>query len=131
MDVIGAIVEELSSYAAVRLSDRPGKIFLDALDDQPLQPPAVIVASAEALANYVRSSGDAARSLYTDVSPEEGGLRLLLVHLTEEVLSKAQAGTTITVEDDEITVRGARGADLSGLDPSGEYDWTADRPDEF
>jgi len=130
VEVIAAIIEELSPYAAVRLSDQLGKIFLDALDDQPLRPPAVIIAPAEALAEYMRSSGDAAGSLYTDVGPEEGGLHLL-VHLTEEVLTKAQAGTTITVEKDEITVRGGRGVDLSGLDRSGEYHWTVDGPDNF
>ncbi|MFI5953437.1 hypothetical protein [Cryptosporangium sp. NPDC051539] len=131
MDVIGAIVEELSPYATVRLSEQPGKIFLDTLHGRPLQPPAVIIAPDDAVANYVRSSAAAAQALHTDVGPEEGGVRLLLVHITEEVLSKAQAGTTLTVEDDEITVVGERTTDLSGLDPDGEYYWTADRPDEF
>ncbi|TQS44522.1 hypothetical protein [Cryptosporangium phraense] len=131
MDVIGAIVEDLEPYATARLSEQPGKILLDTLNGRPLQPPAVIVAPADAVANYVRSSAASARALWTDVGPEEGGLRLLLVHLNEEVLSKAQAGTTITVGDDEITVTGARGSDLADIDPDGEYYWTADRPDEF
>ncbi|MFG1925626.1 hypothetical protein [Cryptosporangium sp. NPDC048952] len=131
MDVIGAIVEDLSTYATVRLSEQPGKILLDTLDGQPLQPPAVIVAPADAVANYVQSCAASARALWTDVDPEEGGLRLLLVHINEEVLSKAQAGTIITVGDDKITVHGARRMDLSGIDPNGEYYWTADRPDQF
>ncbi|GAA0244863.1 hypothetical protein [Cryptosporangium japonicum] len=84
------------------------------------------MAPADAVANYVQSC-----AAWTDVGPDAGGLRLRLVHINEEILSKARAGTVITVEDDKITVRGARRTDLSDIDPNGEYYWTADRPDQF
>ncbi|EXG80811.1 hypothetical protein CryarDRAFT_1906 [Cryptosporangium arvum DSM 44712] len=71
-----------SSAALVR---QPGKIFLGTLHSRSLKPPVVIVAPADAVASYVRSSAAAARALYTAVGTQEGGVRLLLVHITEEV----------------------------------------------
>jgi hypothetical protein len=93
----------------------------------PEQPPVEFVVDLEGLQRFIGSAEQDARDVFPDVDPTEGGLRLISVHLSEEIASTEARVVTVGVDRQGETWRRTEPAPPQSAPPAGDYRWAADQ----
>lgn len=93
----------------------------------PGESPVEVVVDLGGLHRFIGSAAQDARDLFPDVDPVEGGLRLISVHLWEEVESADVRVLAVGVGSQGETWRRTEPAPPRGELPPGDYHWTAGR----
>jgi hypothetical protein len=89
--------------------------------------PVEFVVDLAGLARFIESAKESARDLFPDVDPTEGGLRLVSVHLWEEIESAEARVLAVGVDSRGETWRRTEPVPPPIALPPGDYRWTADR----
>jgi hypothetical protein len=93
----------------------------------PEQAPVEFVVDLEGLQRFIGSAEQDARDVFPDVDPTEGGLRLISVHLSEEIASTEARVVTVGVDRQGETWRRTEPAPPQSAPPAGDYRWAADQ----
>lgn len=93
----------------------------------PEQAPVEFLLDLEGLQRLMESAQQNARDLFPDADPSEGGLRLISVHLWEEIDSAGTQVEAVGIDRQGETWRRTQPAPPESAPPTGSYHWTADR----
>src|SRR3954470_394254 len=99
MPTIEQFASSIRSYAAITVDAPANIIRVHQIKDQTLDPPLLVHLDPRAIEASIRAIAPEARDIFPDVAPEEGALRLLLVHLEELVLTRPIPNATIVITD--------------------------------
>ena len=91
------------------------------------QAPVEFVVDLEGLQRFIESAQQDARDVLPDADPTEGGLRLISVHLCEEIDSAETQVVAVGIDRQGETWRRTEPAPPQSAPPAGDYRWTADR----
>lgn len=89
--------------------------------------PVEFVVDLGGLQRFIESAQQDARDVFPDADPIEGGLRLISVHLWEEIESAEATVLAVGVDNRGRTWRRTKPAPPRIDLPPGDYHWTADR----
>lgn len=109
------------------------RIAMDARDARalvqvsPEATPVEFVIDLEGLQRFIESAREDARDVFPDVDPTEGALRLVSVHLWEEIASAEARVIAVGVDREGETWRRTEPAPPRSDLPPGDYRWTANR----
>jgi hypothetical protein len=93
----------------------------------PERAPVEFLVDLEGLQRFIDSAQQDARDVFPDADPTEGGLRLISVHLWEEIDSAEAQVVAVGVDRQGGTWRRTEPVPPRGAPPTGNYRWTADR----
>ncbi len=93
----------------------------------PEQAPVEFLVDLEGLQRFIESAQQDARDVFPDADPTEGGLRLISVHLWEEIESAETTVVAVGVDRQGETWRRTEPVPSQSAPPTGNYRWTADR----
>ncbi|MFI2486852.1 hypothetical protein ACH47X_08080 [Promicromonospora kroppenstedtii] len=133
MPMISDSTRELARDLIARGGELVDSIAFDAHEARalvrvsPEQAPVEFVVDLEGLQRFIGSAQQDARDVFPDADPTEGGLRLISVHLWEEVASADAQVITVGVDRKGEIWRRTAPASPQSAPTRGNYRWTADR----
>lgn len=93
----------------------------------PEQAPVEFLLDLEGLQRLMKSAQQDALDVFPDADPSEGGLRLISVHLWEEIDSAEAPVVAVGIDRQGEAWRRTEPAPPESAPPTGDYRWTADR----
>ena len=93
----------------------------------PEQAPVQFLVDLEGLQRLMESVHRDARDVFPDADPSEGGLRLISLHLWEEIDSAETQVVAVGIDRQGEAWRRTEPAPPESAPPTGDYRWTADR----
>ena len=130
--MISDATRDLARDLIARGGELLGSISIDAREARALvrvsteQAPVEFVVDLEGLQRFIESAHQDVRDVFPDVDANEGGLRLISVHLWEEIASADAQVLAVGVDRKGETWRRTKPTPPRNAPPTGDYRWTAD-----